>query len=91
MYVAREVNPANAKNLKQLENKIRTCLSNMDQKDVQVHAKTVSFRLDIMRRHGYNLKLINSNLSCSVVKKTSTWSILSLKILFDVKKKKEEE
>ncbi len=41
-----------AKNLKQLENKIRTCLSNMDLKVVQDHAKTVRSRLDIKRRHG---------------------------------------
>ncbi|RNA39083.1 hypothetical protein BpHYR1_012780 [Brachionus plicatilis] len=41
-----------AKNLKQLENKIRTCLSNMDPKVVQYHAKTVRSRLDIIRRHG---------------------------------------
>ncbi|RNA24474.1 arthropsin type [Brachionus plicatilis] len=41
-----------AKNLKQLENKIRTCLRNMDPKVVQDHAKTVRSRLDIIRRHG---------------------------------------
>ncbi|RNA34094.1 hypothetical protein BpHYR1_009858 [Brachionus plicatilis] len=44
-----------AKNLKQLENKIRTCLSNMDLMVAQDHAKTVRSRLDIMRRHGEGL------------------------------------
>ncbi|RNA41570.1 hypothetical protein BpHYR1_032327 [Brachionus plicatilis] len=55
-YVAKEVNPEKAdwkaKNLRQLENKISTCLSNMDPKVVQDHAKTICFRFDIMRRHG---------------------------------------
>ncbi|RNA09352.1 hypothetical protein BpHYR1_033184 [Brachionus plicatilis] len=40
------------KNLKQLENKIRTLLSNMDPIVVQDYAKSVCFRLDIIRRHG---------------------------------------
>ncbi|RNA22474.1 glucosylceramidase 4 [Brachionus plicatilis] len=38
-------------NLKQLENKICTCLSNMDPKVVQNDVKTVRSRLDIIRRH----------------------------------------
>ncbi|RNA41873.1 hypothetical protein BpHYR1_020982 [Brachionus plicatilis] len=33
-------------------NKISTCLSNMDPKVVQDHAKTVRSRRDIIRRHG---------------------------------------
>ncbi|RNA27378.1 hypothetical protein BpHYR1_003530 [Brachionus plicatilis] len=41
-----------AKNLKQLENKIRTCLSKMNPKVVQDHAKTVRSRFDIIHRHG---------------------------------------
>ncbi|RNA05410.1 hypothetical protein BpHYR1_043728 [Brachionus plicatilis] len=41
-----------AKNLNQLENKIPTCLSNMDSKVVQDHAKTLRSRLDIIGRHG---------------------------------------
>ncbi|RNA18376.1 hypothetical protein BpHYR1_005355, partial [Brachionus plicatilis] len=41
-----------AKNLKQLENKTRTCQSNMDPKVVQDHANTVRSSLDIIRHHG---------------------------------------
>ncbi|RNA17149.1 hypothetical protein BpHYR1_004116 [Brachionus plicatilis] len=37
-----------AKDLKQLENKTRTCLSNMDPKVIQDHGKNVHTRLDII-------------------------------------------
>ncbi|RNA07558.1 glucosylceramidase 4 [Brachionus plicatilis] len=41
-----------AKNLNELENKTRTCLSNMDPNVVQDDTKTVRSKLDIMRLHG---------------------------------------
>ncbi|RMZ99055.1 hypothetical protein BpHYR1_030473 [Brachionus plicatilis] len=39
-----------AENNKQLENKIRTCLSNKDPKVVQYHAKNVRSRPEIIHR-----------------------------------------
>ncbi|RNA26430.1 hypothetical protein BpHYR1_028778 [Brachionus plicatilis] len=51
-----------AKNLKQIENKIRTCLTNMDSKVVRDHVKTVCFGLDTIRRHGNrSVQLLNSS------------------------------
>ena len=41
-----------AKNLSQLENRIRACLGKMDLSFVQRHAESVRSRLDQIRRHG---------------------------------------